>query len=140
MPLSRIRADSGRVNDTPAKFGQPLNGSSTTVNRANCDLQTGRERTARALSMPQTFRVLNRLLGLAAVQMLASTALAQSPDSEASAAPVIGAAALPRDLSPWGMFMSADMVVKAVIIGLAFASVMTWTIWLAKTIEIMVAK
>jgi biopolymer transport protein ExbB len=90
--------------------------------------------------MPQTFRVLNGLLGLAAVQMLASTALAQSPDSEAPAAPVIGAAALPRDLSPWGMFMSADVVVKAVIIGLAFASVMTWTIWLAKTIEIMVAK
>ena len=48
----------------------------------------------------------------------------------------IGAAALPRDLSPWGMFMSADIVVKAVMIGLAFASVVTWTVWLAKTIEL----
>jgi biopolymer transport protein ExbB len=31
-------------------------------------------------------------------------------------------------------------VVKAVLIGLAFASVVTWTVWLAKTIEIMLAK
>jgi biopolymer transport protein ExbB len=38
------------------------------------------------------------------------------------------------------MFMSADIVVKAVIVGLALASVVTWTIWLAKTIEIWRAK
>ena len=44
---------------------------------------------------------------------------------------------LPRDLSPWGMFMAADVVVKAVMIGLAFASVLTWTIWLAKVIELI---
>ncbi|WP_291689949.1 MotA/TolQ/ExbB proton channel family protein, partial [Bradyrhizobium sp.] len=43
---------------------------------------------------------------------------------------------LPRNLSPWGMFLHADMVVKAVMIGLAFASLVTWTIWLAKTIEL----
>jgi len=45
-------------------------------------------------------------------------------------------ALLPRDLSPWGMFMGADIVVKAVMIGLAFASLVTWTVWLAKTVEI----
>ena len=45
-------------------------------------------------------------------------------------------ALLPRNLSPWGMFTSADIVVKAVMIGLAFASLVTWTIWLAKTIEL----
>jgi biopolymer transport protein ExbB len=48
--------------------------------------------------------------------------------------------ALPHDLSPWGMFMAADRVVKAVMIGLAFASLMTWTIWLAKSVEILCAK
>jgi biopolymer transport protein ExbB len=47
---------------------------------------------------------------------------------------------LPRDLSPWGMFMAADLVVKAVMIGLAFASVVTWTVWLAKTLELTWAK
>src|SRR5215470_14570555 len=47
---------------------------------------------------------------------------------------------LPRDLSPWGMFMAADIVVKAVMVGLAFASVLTWTIWFAKAIELMMAR
>ncbi|MGB9056248.1 MAG: tonB-system energizer ExbB, partial [Pseudolabrys sp.] len=50
-------------------------------------------------------------------------AYAQEPTSP----PAVGLAALPRDLSPWGMFMSADVVVKAVMVGLVFASVVTWT-------------
>jgi biopolymer transport protein ExbB len=49
----------------------------------------------------------------------------------------IGNALLPRDLTPLGMFMNADIVVQAVLIGLAVASVVTWTVWLAKTIELM---
>jgi biopolymer transport protein ExbB len=47
---------------------------------------------------------------------------------------------LPRDLSPWGMFMAADIIVKAVMVGLVFASVLTWTIWFAKAIELMSAR
>ena len=46
---------------------------------------------------------------------------------------------LPRDLSPWGMFQAADSVVKAVMIGLVFASLVTWTIFVAKCIELLVA-
>ena len=46
---------------------------------------------------------------------------------------------LPKNLSPWGMFLNADIVVKAVMIGLAIASLVTWTIWLAKTIELRTA-
>jgi biopolymer transport protein ExbB len=53
---------------------------------------------------------------------------------------VLATATLPRDLSPWGMFVNADSVVKAVLIGLAFASLVTWTVWLAKTIEIVICK
>jgi biopolymer transport protein ExbB len=49
-------------------------------------------------------------------------------------------AALPRDLSPWSMFLSADSIVKAVMIGLALASVITWTVWLAKAIEMFALK
>jgi biopolymer transport protein ExbB len=48
--------------------------------------------------------------------------------------------ALPRDLSPWGMFLSAVPVVKFVMVGLAFASLATWTVWLAKTIELWRAR
>ena len=53
---------------------------------------------------------------------------------------VVATATLPRDLSPWGMYLNADPVVKAVLIGLALASIVTWTVWLAKTIEIFFAK
>ena len=45
-----------------------------------------------------------------------------------------------HELSPWSMFMGADNVVKAVMIGLAFASVITWTVCIAKLIELTAAK
>ena len=38
------------------------------------------------------------------------------------------------------MFMQADIIVKAVMIGLAFASLVTWTIWLAKGLELAAAR
>src|SRR5260370_24160925 len=41
-----------------------------------------------------------------------------------------------RELSPWSMFLSADILVKAVMVGLAFASLVTWTIFIAKMIEL----
>ena len=43
---------------------------------------------------------------------------------------------MPRDLSPWSMFLGADIVVKAVIVSLAFASLVTWTIFFAKTVHL----
>ena len=49
-------------------------------------------------------------------------------------------AELPRDLSPWGMYQTADPLVKGVLIALVLASVMTWTVWLAKSIELVAAK
>ncbi|PBB66758.1 tonB-system energizer ExbB [Mesorhizobium sp. WSM4312] len=68
------------------------------------------------------------------------------PGAPAAVAPVAAAPTgameltLPHDLSPWGMFMAADIIVKAVMIGLAFASLVTWTIWLAKSLEIFGGK
>ncbi|WP_347267656.1 tonB-system energizer ExbB [Paracoccus sp. (in: a-proteobacteria)] len=43
---------------------------------------------------------------------------------------------LPQNLSPMGMFLAADRVVKAVMIGLAFASILTWTVLVAKLLEL----
>lgn len=48
--------------------------------------------------------------------------------------------ALPHNLSPWGMFMAADWVVKAVMIGLAIASLLTWTVLMSKSIELATLK
>ncbi len=72
--------------------------------------------------------------------VLAASAPA-APDPSATAADG-GASALKstvaalRELSPWSMFLSADALVKAVMIGLAFASLVTWTIFIAKLIEL----
>lgn len=38
------------------------------------------------------------------------------------------------------MFMAADWVVKAVMIGLAFASVVTWTVWFGKSLQLVFAR
>ena len=69
--------------------------------------------------------VMIRWCGAAGVAALPGTALAATD-----------VALLPRNLSPWNMFVNADVVVQAVMVGLAFASLVTWTIWLAKTIEV----
>ncbi|MFY0730915.1 tonB-system energizer ExbB [Pseudomonas sp. NFX15] len=45
-----------------------------------------------------------------------------------------------HDLSPWGMYKNADIIVKIVMIGLAIASIITWTIWIAKGLELIGAK
>jgi biopolymer transport protein ExbB len=59
-------------------------------------------------------------------------------DPAGPAAPTLSS--LPSDLSPWSMFLNADIIVKAVMVGLAFASVVTWTVWLAKGLELLLAK
>jgi biopolymer transport protein ExbB len=82
------------------------------------------------------------------MQAAAPSAAGQSTPaaSDVSAAPVDGGRSLKsttvalRELSPWSMFLSADILVKAVMIGLAFASLVTWTIFLAKMIELSLAQ
>ncbi|WP_121500624.1 tol-pal system-associated acyl-CoA thioesterase [Entomohabitans teleogrylli] len=41
------------------------------------------------------------------------------------------------DLSVWGMYQHADIVVKAVMIGLILASVVTWAIFFSKSAKLM---
>jgi biopolymer transport protein ExbB len=78
---------------------------------------------------------------------LPATPAAAAPQASAEAVPSPAPqrpagieAMLPRDLSPWGMFQSADTVVKAVLILLLLASIATWTVWLSKTIELIGAR
>ncbi|MGM4987333.1 biopolymer transport protein ExbB [Bradyrhizobium sp. NFR13] len=63
----------------------------------------------------------------------ASTALA-SPVAEAAPRPMVATGE--HDLSPWKMFMGADIIVKAVMVGLAFASLVTWTVGIFKMMEL----
>ena len=78
-----------------------------------------------------------RLTPLMTVLLLASPALAQS---EAAPTAVQAIHPVMHELSPWSMFMSADVLVKAVMVGLAFASLVTWTVLIAKSIELFVAQ
>jgi biopolymer transport protein ExbB len=76
---------------------------------------------------------------------LPTDAAAPSALATSAAAPPVGQTTVPRpqlpeDLSPWGMFLAADVVVKLVIIGLALASLVTWTVYVAKTSELRRAR
>jgi biopolymer transport protein ExbB len=58
---------------------------------------------------------------------------------EGASRPLRASLIVPRELSPWSMFMSADIIVKTVMVGLAFASLVSWTIFIAKFIELFLA-
>jgi biopolymer transport protein ExbB len=74
----------------------------------------------------------------AAAPAAASEAAATPAEREAKS--LKAAAAELKELSPWSMFKSADVLVKAVMIGLAFASLVTWTIFIAKMLELTVVQ
>jgi biopolymer transport protein ExbB len=100
-------------------------------------------------------RAARTALGAAAAVALVSQAVfGQQPQAEGSAAaPVQSIASGPsqdlakasaigplHELSPWSMFMSADWLVKVVIIMLILASLATWTILIAKTVQLYRAR
>ena len=67
-------------------------------------------------------------------------AVAGNETATANAEAPLDEALLSHDMSPWGMFQNADVIVRGVMIGLALASVLTWTIWLSKGVELLTAK
>ena len=78
-----------------------------------------------------------QLSGSAAVS---TTAPADNAAATDAARPLKGMQTALRELSPWSMFLSADIVVKAVMIGLAFASLVTWTVFITKMIELTIVQ
>ncbi len=88
----------------------------------------------------QQVRAVRGPWNIVSLSAAAMTAWLAAPLSVLAQDNVVATATLPRDLSVRGMFLNADPVVKAVMIGLVFASVVTWTVWLAKSIEIFLAK
>ena len=81
------------------------------------EISRGWVRTGRRWLRPASRPARARSALTAALMALPMPALAQDN--------VLATATLPRDLSPWGMYINADPVVKAVLIGLAFASLVT---------------
>ncbi|HVY14546.1 MAG TPA: tonB-system energizer ExbB [Rhodopila sp.] len=82
------------------------------------------------------------LPGLAWAQDVAPTAASATVTSAAAPAvapPSVTAAILPPELSVTSMFLHADRVVQAVMVGLVLASIVTWTVLLAKGCELVMA-
>jgi biopolymer transport protein ExbB len=69
---------------------------------------------------------------------------ADRPDARAAEAAAAPQQPAPHgtavDLSPWGMFLAAHWVVKAVMVLLAAASALTWTVLVFKLVEVAVAR
>ncbi|WP_250463445.1 tonB-system energizer ExbB [Microbulbifer litoralis] len=91
--------------------------------------------------MLRSSRTCPRLLLLAALLLSASGVQANdpppAPGKTATATAAAGApAALPHNLTPMGMFRQADWVVKAVMLTLLAASLVTWIALLAKGSEL----
>ncbi len=70
-----------------------------------------------------------------------SSAAAATPAGAASSAPAAGETAAPPTiknagkLTPWQMFIDATVVAKSVMIGLALASILSWTLLITKIFE-----
>jgi biopolymer transport protein ExbB len=82
--------------------------------------------------MNRPLRVIASLLFITFVAMTSAAA----QDAQTKGSVTVGI----HELSPWSMFVSADLVVKAIMIGLCFASLLTWTIFVAKLLEMMIVK
>jgi biopolymer transport protein ExbB len=120
-----------------AAFGEHLFDADTGIgdvvrNTLTAAKEQSGPRNGRRLAMG----VIARLSACLTLVAWAQAASAQTGAGEHS----VTVADLPQDLSPWGMFLHADTIVKTVMIGLAVASLVTWTIWVAKSIELYGAR
>jgi len=64
-----------------------------------------------------------------------NAATAANEENSARSAAAGERAELPADLSPMGMYRGADVVVKAVMLLLLAASVLTWAVWAFKSVQ-----
>lgn len=76
-----------------------------------------------------------RALALVGCFTFAQTVWADQTQATAGVAETVISSEL-HDLSALSMFMKADWVVQAVMLSLILASVLSWTVWLVKTVQI----
>jgi len=83
---------------------------------------------------PTTTAAPNEVQTSTATEAVSDAASADKAKDQAEK-PGQAASRVPHDLSPWSMFLAADILVKSVMMGLALASLATWTVFIAKTFE-----
>lgn len=97
--------------------------------------------TVALAEQPASQRAGNTVVPVAAHEAAHDGPVTSAPGPQDAAMPdaanhSAAASILPDSFSPWDMFMHAGVVVKAVIVGLAFASLVTWTLFLVKGLEL----
>lgn len=92
-------------------------------------------RQGRALRIAAGFLLAFSLAGLAMAQEAAPAGISAPADL-----PMVETGLPGHDLSPWGMFMAADVVVKGVMIALLTATIATLIIWVAKSMQLSEAR
>lgn len=61
-------------------------------------------------------------------------------DETTAAISAVPVSSLPRDLSAWGMFVTADIVVQVIMAGLMAAAVLVWIVCLTKSWQLAAAR
>ena len=93
---------------------------------------------------PALLWLLLSFTSLAHAQTEPTTALPETPPAAAAETLIPAAKAhnqlAEADMSPWGMYQKADVLVQSVMLGLLLASVVTWTIWMTKSLELLAAR
>ena len=125
---SATDADPATTATAPPADTSPTSEASPSTSAAPASAESGADGVDPMAPPPPTDEIL-------AIDAGEETDLAEAPEEDAPQS-----SAMPHDLSVWGMYEAADIVVKAVMIGLVFACFITWTVWLAKTIELGIAK
>ena len=92
-----------------------------------------------SLASPLTAQQATSPAAPAVSQPSATPSLESAPVDLSKAAKAVPTGGL-HDLSPWSMFKNADIIVQAVMLGLAFASLVTWTVGIAKAMELSAAQ
>jgi len=140
-PLAQAQTVPPPATEQPTAAPATPAAEATAAPVATAPLTTAPATTAPATTTPATTTSDSAAQDAAApVPVPVPVAQEAAPDTAAPATVPSADPTLPRDLSPLGMFMQADIIVKAVMIGLIFASVVTWSVWLAKTIELFAAR
>jgi len=105
--------------------------------RGSEQYRQGYAEARRAFLIGQAVRERRLALGLSQVELAARAGMTQPALSRLEAGGVVPTIPLLERIST---ALNADLIVKAVMIGLAFASLVTWTVWIAKSLELRSAR
>ena len=127
QPAPVTRAQSAPVAQPPAAQAQPAAPAQTAP-------------LVQPAPQAQTLQTQAAPAPAAAAPAPTPTALDVSPSANGDGKVLKSTSTGLHELSPWNMFLNADIIVKAVMLGLAFASLVTWTVFIAKMVELTVAQ